>query len=292
MEIWKAVVMGFIQGVAEFLPISSSGHLALMKHILHIDLESGGLLFDIMLHLGTLIAIFIAFWKDIKKIIGDGLGIIADVVINAIRFILNLGSKQKKEYKKVMNNAYRRFVLLVIVSTIPTGIIGVLLEDTIDYAASTILIPGIGLVTTAILLTVADRVKVGMKRANQTDYSDAVVIGLAQGVATLPGISRSGATITACLLCGLDKNYAVKYSFIMSIPAVLGAVVLKLKDFSVVPLQTNDVIAYIIGTIIAGLVGYICIKTMLVIVRGKKFKYFSYYCFIIGVIAIGWNFIK
>lgn len=291
MEIWKAVVMGIIQGIAEFLPISSSGHLALFKHILNIDLESGGLLFDIMLHFGTLIAICIAFWKDIMKMIVDGVGIILDFFMNVAIFFQNILIKDKKSYKTIIHNAYRRFVLLVMVSTIPTAIIGVVLEDIIDYAATTILIPGLGLLITATLLMVADRIKTGSKRANQTDYSDAVVVGLAQGVATLPGISRSGTTITACLLCGFDKNYAVKYSFIMSIPAVLGAVVLKIKDFSTITFQTNDIIAYSLGTIIATLVGYLCIKTMLVIVRGKKFKIFSYYCFAIGLIAIVWNFI-
>lgn len=291
MELWKAIVMGIIQGIAEFLPISSSGHLAIFKHILNIDLESGGLFFDVLLHVGTLVAIFVAFWKDIKKLFMDGVGIVIDCAVNVGTFVSNRFSKEQKEYRKVIDNAYRKFVLLIIVSTIPTGIIGVLLQGIIEYASTTLLIPGIGLIITAILLAIADRNNSGRKRANQVSYTEAGIVGLAQGVATLPGISRSGTTITACLLCGFDKNFAVKYSFIMSIPAVLGAAILELKDITKISLATADVVNYLVGMMIAGVVGYICIKTMLVIVRGKKFKYFSYYCFVVGVIAIVWNFV-
>lgn len=297
MELWEAIVMGVVQGLAEFLPISSSGHLALFKNILNLDLEAaGGLLFDIMLHFGTLVAIFIVFWKDIKKLIVEGFRIIGDFFINVGRFFKNIIGKSKEkekiEYKKVVDGAYRKFVMMVIVSTIPTGIIGVLFDSFIEKASSDILVPGIGLLFTALLLTIADHTEAGRKRPNQISYTEAGIVGVAQGLATLPGISRSGTTIAACLKLGFDKNFAVKYSFIMSIPAVLGAVVLKLKDFAEIKFDTAMIINYSVGTVISAVIGYICIKTMLVIVRGKKFTGFAVYCFIVGTIAVIWKFIS
>lgn len=293
MELWEAIVMGLVQGLAEFLPVSSSGHLAIFKHILGIDLEaSGGLVFDVMLHFGTLMAIFVAFWKDIKKLVIEGFGILGGWFINAGRFFNNLFQKDKKEYLPVINSAYRKFVMLVIVSTIPTGIMGILFKDIIEKASATLLVPGLCLIVTAILLTIADYAAEGHKRPNQISYKEAGLVGIAQGFATLPGLSRSGTTIAACLKLGFDKNFAVKYSFIMSIPAVLGASILEFKDFNVTGLDPVVMVNYIVGTVVAALVGYICIKTMLIIVRGKKFKGFAYYCLVVGAVAIIWNFIQ
>lgn len=291
MELWKAIVMGIIQGLAEFLPVSSSGHLAIFKHILNIDFETGGIVFDVMLHMGTLLAIFIAFWSDIKELIFEGFCIVVDCFANTKRFLGNLFAKRKKPYRNIVNTPYRRFIMLVIVSTIPTGIIGIVFNDLIEQASSTLIMPGVCLIVTAILLHIADNAIIGNKDAEDVSYKEAGLVGLAQGFATLPGLSRSGTTITACRVLGFDKNFAVKYSFIMSIPAVLGAAVLELGDFSLAGLGVTTLVNYLIGTIVSAVVGYICIKTMLVIVRKKTFRGFSYYCLLVGAIAIVWHFI-
>lgn len=285
MDLVRSIIMGLVQGIAEFLPISSSGHLAIMKHILHMNTDTG-LLFDVLLHLGTLVAIFIAFWKDIQELIAEGFKIIGDFFVNIFLLLRNLISKNKISYKKVLSTPYRRFVMLIIVSTIPTGIIGVIFADAITLVSETLIVPGLCLILTGLLLSIADRVKTGTKNEQTASYKDAGLIGLAQGIATLPGLSRSGTTITACLLAGFDRSFAVKYSFIMSIPAVLGAALLEVKDFSMDMVSQNDLLNYLIGTIVAGVVGYIAIKTMLVIVRGKKFKFFAYYCFAVGILAV------
>lgn len=290
MTLIEAIMMGIIQGVAEFLPISSSGHLAIMKQILNINTDIG-LLFDVLLHLGTLIAVVIAFFKDIQELIVEGFKIVGDFIINIVRYVKNLGAKNKVEYKKIVSTPYRRFVMLVIVSTIPTAVIGVLLKNVIEVSGKTLLIPGLCLILTGVLLSIADRVKTGKKTEETASFKEAGIVGVIQGIATMPGISRSGATITAGLLCGFDRTFVVKYSFIMSIPAVLGAVVLELKDFSADMIVAAELSGYLIGTIVAAVVGYICIKTMLVIVRGKKFKYFAYYCFVIGFIAVIGHFV-
>ncbi|NBH83345.1 undecaprenyl-diphosphate phosphatase [bacterium C-53] len=286
MTLLQAVLMGLLQGLTEFLPVSSSGHLAIFKNIFHINTETG-MLFDILLHIGTLIAIFVAYYKDIWKMIVEGFGILIDLISNAGIFFGNLFSKNDaKMYRKVMKNAYRKFVMLIIVSTIPTGILGVLGKDLIEEAGAGLIVPGICLIITACLLMIADYCGSGKKTPKDTRYLDAFSVGVAQGVATLPGLSRSGTTITACLLCGFDKKFAVKYSFIMSIPAILGAAVLEMKDIGELTLKNNEVIHYAAGMAVAAIVGYICIKTMLVVVRGKKFKIFSIYCFAAGALAI------
>ncbi len=290
MNLINAIIMGLVQGIAEFLPISSSGHLAIMKQILHMNTDTG-LLFDVLLHLGTLVAIFVAFWKDIRELITEGLRIIADFLVNAGRFVKNMGSDRKVPYKKMAATPYRRFVLLVIVSTIPTGIMGVVFKDAFELAGASLLVPGLCLILTSLLLLIADRTASGKKKEDTATYADAGLVGLAQGIAILPGLSRSGTTITACLLRGFDRSFAVKYSFIMSIPAVLGAALLELKDVSAETIESSLLTGYIVGTIVAGIVGYICIKTMLVIVRGKKFKYFAYYCFTAGLIAVIGHFV-
>jgi undecaprenyl-diphosphatase len=133
---------------------------------------------------------------------------------------------------------------------------------------------------------IADRMKPGNKREFDATYKEAGIIGVAQGFAILPGLSRSGSTLTACLIAGYERTFAVKYVFIMSIPAIFGAVIFKIKDVSMSAITQNDFINYLIGTLVAAFVGFISIKTMLIIVRKKKFKYFAYYCITIGVLAV------
>ena len=288
MTLLNAILLGLLQGLAEFLPISSSGHLAIFEVLFKV--ENAGMVFDILLHLGTLLAIFVAYWKDIKMLVVEGFLIVFGSIGNAGRFIINITRKDNKlTYNQIINTPYRKFVVLVIVSTIPTGIIGIVLKDIIDAASSSLLVTGTCLLITGLMLIVSDMVQPGKKKPNQVKYREAGIIGIVQGLATFPGISRSGSTITACLLCGFDKSFAVKYSFIMSIPAVMGAAILELKDFGEVAVTSTELVYYGIGTLVAALVGYICIKTMLVVVRGKKFKYFAYYCFAIGLFSIIWH---
>ena len=300
MSLLEAIFMGIVQGLTEFLPVSSSGHLAMFKILFGIETETG-MLFDVLLHFGTLVAICMVFYKDVAKLIVEGIYILKNGLINLAIWVRNSFIRIKNMFQKdklpeeeldlgkyhsVANSSYRKFVLLVIMSTIPTGIIGIIGKDMVEMASRILIVLGICLVITAILLFVADAAKGGEKLPKDISYSNAFIIGIVQGVATLPGISRSGSTITACLLSGFNRSFAVKYSFIMSIPAILGAMLLELKDFSVAALSMGEIVYYIIGMVIAGVVGYVCIKTMLVIVRNKKFKIFGIYCLIIGMISI------
>lgn len=283
MGIFEAILLGIIQGLTEFLPVSSSGHLAIFQKLF--GMNEVGIAFDVFLHLGTLIAVFIIYRKDILRLIVDGIGIVVDSCTNIYRFFRSVIKHEQVEYIQVIRTTYRKFALLVIVSTIPTGIIGLLAKDVVSSASDTLIIPGICLLITAVLLFISDQLPDGDKTPKRTGYFNAVFMGVCQGIATLPGLSRSGTTIAAGLLCGLRRDFVVKYSFIMSIPAILGATILEIPDMSK-DIATTGALVYVVGMIVAAIVGYICIKTMLVVVRNKKFKYFSYYCAIMGVVAI------
>ncbi len=285
MSLLEAILMGLIQGITEFLPVSSSGHLALFQ--IAFDLEETGLLFDCLLHFGTLIAVFAVYFRDIWKMICEGFGIIGDFLINVGTAVARLAGNREKKYRRIVCNGYRKFVMLVIVSTIPTGIIGVAASDLIEQASKILLVPGICLIVTSVLLFIADRCKEGSKTPRHVSYTNAFIIGICQGFATLPGISRSGTTITACLISGFDRKFAVKYSFIMSIPAILGSVVLQLFDLeNLAEISSAEWVNYLVGTLVAAVVGYICIKIMLYVVRQKKYTIFSIYCLIVGIISI------
>ncbi|KAB1439821.1 undecaprenyl-diphosphate phosphatase [Candidatus Galacturonibacter soehngenii] len=284
MSLLQAILMGIIQGITEFLPVSSSGHLAIFKELFQIDLETG-ILFDIMLHLGTLLAVFIVYFKDIKRLVIESFAILYDCILNLKIFISNIIHKNNEGYRPLVRNAYRKFVILVIFSTIPTAIIGYAAKDLIEVVSKILIVPGVCLIITGILLFIADKYNDGTKTPKQVSYNNAFIIGICQGIATLPGISRSGTTITACLVSGFDKKFAVKYSFIMSIPAILGAAVLELKDITTMNVTPSEIINYVVGAVVAALVGYICIKTMLVVVRRKKFKFFAIYCLLAGTLA-------
>lgn len=290
MSILESIALGIVQGLTEFLPVSSSGHLSIIQNFFNID-TGGSILFDILLHLGTLLVVFVVYWKDIWKLIVEAVHMLGDVFSNLGIFFKNKKAENKIPYKRIVRTNYRKFVLLLIVSAIPTGIMGILGKNLITEASETLLIPGICLLITGVLLLISDRAKNCRKIPRDISYKQGLLVGIAQGFATLPGLSRSGTTITACLLCGFDRKFAVKYSFILSIPAILGAAVLEIKDVGQEVITGGMVGTYAAGMIAAALVGYICIKTMLVVVRNKKFKYFAFYCFAIGIISIVGHFV-
>lgn len=286
MTFLQAIILGIVQGLTEFLPVSSSGHLAIMKNLLHMNLETG-ILYDVLLHVATLIAVCAVMYKDIIKLIMEFIYIVKDLFMNLVVFFSNIGNENgKNDYNEIMSTPYRRFVVMVIVSTIPTGIIGFLLNDIIETVESELLVPGICLLGTAIIILISDFITERGKKAKDVTFGDAFAIGTAQGIATLPGLSRSGTTIAACLLCGFDRKFAVKYSFIMSIPAILGALVLKIAKASSESISGGEIASYIVGMIIAAVVGYFALVFTIRIVQKKSFKFFGFYCFGIGAVSI------
>ena len=285
MTLIQSVFLGVVQGITEFLPVSSSGHLAILQNLFGVQTE-GGILFDVMLHLGTVIAICVVFWKDVMRMIGETIRMISDIGKNISIWMHNKKEKDAIRYKKILHNNYRRFVVMVLCATIPTAVIGFAARDLISLASTSLLVPGIGLIMTAVLLIVADAVESGKKIPKDISFTSAFLIGIAQGISTLPGLSRSGVTIAASLISGYQKRFAVKYSFIMAIPAILGAAVLELSQIGGSHISVSQFFVYLAGAAVAGIVGYVCIKKMLAVVRKKKFRGFAVYCLVIGCISI------
>ena len=290
MSVLQAIFLGIVQGLTEFLPVSSSGHLAIIQNVFHIDTGSS-VAFDVMLHVGTLIVVFLVYWKDICKLIAEAVRMVADIFHN-IRLRITPNNTQKpRQYRRIIRTNYRKFVALVIVSTIPTGLIGYLGRKLIEDAASTLIVPGICLLITGVILFLSDRIENCWKIPKDVSWGEGVLIGIAQGFATLPGISRSGTTISACTFCGFERKFAVKYSFILSIPAILGAAILELKDLATESMSPSMIGSYACGMIAAAVFGYISIRIVGQVVLNRKMRYFAYYCFAIGVFAICGQFI-
>jgi len=244
----EAILLGLIQGLTEFLPVSSSGHLAILSSVLGV--ETHGLTFEVLVHFGTLVAVFVVFKDD----------------------ILNL-----------LRNPFQKLSLLIIVGAIPTAIIGLTLEDTFEKMFASLQIIGFALLVTGALLWIAESIKNNNKGFKQMRYRDALIVGIVQGIAIIPGISRSGSTIAISLILGLDRKTAARYSFLLAIPVILGATLLKTKELITEPTFTGLYGPYLIGTIVAGLSGYVAIRVLLKFLQEGKLKYFSVYCWLLGM---------
>ncbi len=292
MNLLETIILGALQGVTEFLPVSSSGHLAIFKNIF--GLSDIGITYDLLLHLGTLVAVFIAFYKDIWELIINGFSLLADIFNNSFIYVqklFNLKKAETKKYTNILETPYKRFVLLIIVSSVPAAVLGFMFKDMVEEAGKTLLLPGMFLLITGVILIIGDKSKKGTLDESNTSFKKSIIIGFFQAFAILPGISRSGSTISASLICGLDRTFAVRYSFIMSIPVILGAAVFDLKDLGAEKLSQNEILYYAIGTVVAAIVGYACIKGMLKIIKKKSFVFFAFYCFLAGSIAIIGHFV-
>lgn len=276
MTIIKAIILGLIQGITEFLPVSSSGHLAIAGKIMGMDPEADSLLsFNILLHVATLAAVFIVYREDIFCMIKAFFAMLGDIFTGK-------GPGLGKDM-------YRRLVLMLIVGTLPAVAAALLLGDIIENPALWLI--GIFLIITALLLFVSDRLGGGRKTLENMSMKDAIVVGCFQALGTLPGISRSGSTIVGGLSAKLDKNVAVRFSFLLSIPAILGAMVLDIKNLFSGASQLAPIPCIITGMLVAGVSGYFAIKFMLGIVRKSKLSVFSIYCALAGAAAIILNFI-
>jgi undecaprenyl-diphosphatase len=275
MNILNAILLGLVQGVAEFLPISSSGHLALVENILGAqavaEMDSSAL-FNILLHLATLVAVIIAYWADVKAMAVEG-----------VAMVKGLGKGQSLSEGNI---PARRLIVMIVVATVPLFVI-VPFNDAIEKLNAMPWFIGLALIVTGTLLYIADRMPKGTKTEKNMTLVDALVIGLAQAVATLPGLSRSGTTITAGISRGLNREFAVRFSFLMSLLSVLGAVVLKVISALGEPVDGSLIPAYLIGMVVAGVTGYLSIRLLQKLVVDKgRFGGFAYYCWGVGALSV------
>ncbi|MBF0229348.1 MAG: undecaprenyl-diphosphate phosphatase [Desulfamplus sp.] len=310
METYQALLLGILQGLTEFLPVSSSGHIAFGQYVFNI--KEPTLFFNINLHIGTLIAVIIVFFENIKSMfisLIEGIRAIIEILKNPTKSNLNL------QYfnKHINENPDIRLISLIIVGSIPTAIIGIFLKQYVEIFFDSINFVGTMLIITGTFLWFTKDIKkdkkdnkslnIIMDNNNITNnydtindshsnimrfgYKEALFIGICQGVAVVPGISRSGATIAAGLFSGIERETAAKFSFLLSIPAIVGAELLGFKDIlaSNVGLASIN-ISTLYGTLMAFVVGYIALKLLLKIVKVGKLYLFAPYCWILGVIAV------
>lgn len=251
MNIIQAIILGLIQGLTEFLPISSSGHLVLFQKIF--DINEPTLVFDTMVHVGTLAAVVTVLWKEILSL---------------------------------LKRPFQRLTWLLIAGTIPTGIIGIAFKDYFEVMYQSGSTLGFEFLATGIIILFAERLNNGRKHIDETTFLDAAFIGIMQGAAIMPAISRSGLTISGALIRDLDREFAARFSFLLSIPAILGAALFQAKD--ILEAGSSGIInaPIVAGTIAAAAAGYFSVRFMIVLVKKGSMKYFSYYVFIIGALVI------
>lgn len=290
MSFLEAILFGFVQGVTSFLPVSSSGHVILFEQLLKIEIHNTAFL-SAMLNVGTLFAIVIAFWSDILKIVHSLREISIDLYKNVCVFASNTVKNQNNAYIKVLNTNFKKYTGLILISIIPTIVIGSLIKGFLpeQIALRTV---GLNLFVSGILLLVVDYVIPGTKIPKDAGMLSGILCGICQSFAVLPGISRYGLTLSCGILCGYNKKFAVKYSFMISIPAIVGALFLELKNTIFDSAMKIGFIAYCFaGAFVACVVGLFCIKIMMNLVQKKRLKYFSFYCFIVGIAALAGNFL-
>ncbi len=251
MNSYQAIILGIIQGLTEFLPISSSGHLVLFQKVLGITEPT--LTFDISVHVGTLLAVFAAFRKEILSL---------------------------------LKKPFQRLTWLLLAGTIPTAVIGIAFKDYFEKVFQSGSTLGFEFFITGLVILAAEKLGSGRKSEKGASYLDAAFVGIMQGAAIMPAVSRSGLTISGALFRGFDKEFAAKFSFLLSIPAILGAAAVKVKDAMEATRGSLDLAPLILGSIAAALAGYLSINYMITALRKGKLRYFSYYVFIIGMLII------
>ncbi len=271
MTYLMSAILGFVQGVAEFLPISSSGHLTLLQHFF--GMEEPDNLFNILLHFATLLAVCVYYFQDVVEMV--------------VEFFRAIGDMFSRHPSRGNPPEARQLVFLIVVGTLPLFVV-MLVKDYVEALGSSPVFVSCALLVTGCILFLSDRMGGGRKTARNATLKDVLLVGLAQGCATIPGLSRSGCTISAGMAVGFDRKFAVRYSFLLSLPAVLGATILEVKDVIGMEggLAEGVLPMYLAGMVIAGVVGYFSIRLVNLLASKGKFGAFAYYCWAAGLVSL------
>ena len=269
MTYFMSILMGIIQGVAEFLPISSSGHLALFQTFFGMEnMEEKYMFFTVLFHFGTLISVCMVYWRDIVDMIRE--------------FFLGIAALAGRKDTGVAPPPARRMVMLIIIATVPLFVM-VFLQDAVNQLFSNSIMVSCALLATGFILFFSDRMARGHKTARNATVADALIVGCGQALAVIPGLSRSGTTISVGMMRGFDRAFAVRFSFLMSLPAVLGANVLEIKDALASNFPIEELPMYLVGVAVSAVVGYFAIRLVKSLSDKGKFGKFAYYCWAVGL---------
>jgi len=277
MSVLDAILQGIIQGLTEFLPVSSSGHLMLYSHITGNAGSENNFLFSAFLHLGTLLATCIAFKDTVAALFKECIAMLKDLFTGKI-------------IKKGLGNPERRMIYMLFISLVVL-VPFYFIRDFIEGIAAKYLVAlGCFFLYTSFILFMSDKCKKGKKTPATMTWKEALIIGLFQAVALLPGVSRSGSTICGALFVGTNRDTAVKYSFMLGIPTILAGCLVAIKDaVDADALPVNEIPVYMIGFAVAAVVGIAAIKLVDLLVKNNKFKYFAAYTLLLGLVVIGFG---
>ena len=271
MKFFEAIILGIVQGLAEFLPISSSGHLSVFQEFFGLmDVEAENMFFDVLLHLGTLVAVFAAYWAEIRDLI--------------LEFFTMVGVRKLPQGQKP-DGLSRRMIFFIILATLPLFVV-LPIKDYVDGLYSNTVFIGCAFLITGTLLFLSDRLNRGNKDLKNATILDILLVGCAQAIATVPGLSRSGTTIAAGMSRGFSRAFAVKFSFLLSIPAVLGANILAFVDAIQEGIDWSLMPMYIAGVVTAAVCGYLAIRLLKFITNRGNFGGFCYYCWGMGLVTL------
>ena len=265
LELLRAIILGIVQGLTEFLPVSSSGHLLLGQYFLGLDQNRFGLSFDVALHMGTLVALVSYFWWDL---------------IRMVRAFL-----RSFAYRNLKNDPDQRLAYLVIASAVPAALIGFLFEDFFEDTVRSPWVVVFNFILVGVLFIVGEAVGTRTRRASKLGFGEALSIGLAQAMALVPGVSRSGATITLGLLLGLRREEAAKFSFLMSVPIIAGAGGLKLGEVIAGGMSAHELLLFVAGFVTSAFVGYFTIRFLLNYLTRHSLRAFAYYRFAVAAVV-------
>ena len=290
MNVLQSILLGIVQGLTEFLPVSSSGHLIILENILGIESESS-LFFHLMLHMGTLVAIFWRFQKDLRRLGMETLRMIYRGLRNLKIFVTNKRNGSNEAYGRVIYNNYGKFASLLMITTVPTAMLGFVSRYIVLAAGTSTMACGVGFLLTSILLFVLGYSKFGKKIPRNTTFDQAMWIGICQGLAVFPGVSSLGVTIAVCILMGFNRKYAVKYGILASVPVIAGDFLAELTHLGELQVTWSLAGIYLVGTFAAAITGILVIRYMVSVTEKKKFLNFALYGLVIGAASIIGNFI-
>lgn len=285
MTVIETIIMGLLHGLSEFFPISSSGHLVFFQHARNLDPDKCMFL-DILLHIATLIAVITYFREDVVNILKEFGKLCMRIFANFLVFLKKRSGDNRYTYFKVIDSSYKKLIIMISISTLITAIIGIIGQEMVMLARGSMVFTGICFIITSVILFLTDKHEDGTQVVKNAKYSGSIFLGMVQGISVLPGLSRTASTITMGIYLGYNNKLAVKYSLLMSIPAILGSTIYRFVKYGGTGFDRGLIPGYFFSMVIAGVVAFFSIKLIMKFIKSKRYIIFSVYSHIVGISAI------
>lgn len=282
MAALEAILMGMLQGILEFLPVSSLGHLTILEKVFGFPFTSD-VLFEVFLHIGTMAAIILVFFRDLQTVSGEALSLLLTGLENLRIYLVNRRREEALPYRKLVSGPSEKLTVMLLLTTIPTFLIGFTARNLVHLSRTTEFIAPIGILMTGIVLLVTDLAAPagGKKGLADASYDQAVWLGVCQGISVFPGISRLGLALSLSHLFGYKAKFALRYAYLMSVPAVIGAFCAEIPH--IVDMSREQILFCVLGMLAAGITGYFTIRLLLKLLSGIRLRVFAFYCFVMGI---------